>query len=237
MKHRFIFAFVWMLVATGCKKDPPPLVADDSPAYYPLAPGQYRIYDVDSIHFNDVTMTSDTFNFQIMEVVDSVATIVDGFEESTTLYELKIYKRANDTLAWQQTHYAQAGMSKSRAERSEGNLRFIKLAFPVSLNKSWLGNAFISDSTETMYASDWVYTYTTVDTTFSHNNALYNRCIVVTQYDSQNLIEKDIEREIYAHGIGLVYKNSTHVERQDLLNPDWIPEKGFIVTRRLREHN
>jgi hypothetical protein len=213
------------------------MVRDDSPEYFPLAPGQYRIYDVDSVQFNDVTMTSDTFRYQLMEVVDSTVTMVDGLSESTALYDLKIYKRSDDTQPWQHTHYAQAGISKTRAERSENNLRFIKLAFPVSINKSWHGNAFLSDSTESIYSPDWLYTYTAVDTTFSHQGALYNRCIVVTQYNNQNLIEKDTEREIYAHGIGLVYKNATHVERQNLADPNWIPEKGFIVTRSLREHN
>ncbi|HZG00757.1 MAG TPA: hypothetical protein VEY71_07130, partial [Chitinophagales bacterium] len=174
MKHVFpsaAFLFI-AFVLTACKKDPPPLVVDDSLAYYPLAPGQYRIYDVDSVQFNDVTMTSDTFNYQIMEVVDSAATVMDGLDEPTYLYGLKIYKRAGDTLPWTQTHYAQAGKSKTRAERSEGNLRFIKLVFPVALNKSWNGNTFISDSTETIYTQDWLYTYTTVDTTFSYANAL-----------------------------------------------------------------
>lgn len=225
------------LALSSCKKEIVEPVVDDSPNYFPLEVGKYRVYDVDSIHFNDVTMTSDTTRFQIKEEITTQLNAESSLNNETSWFELNIYRRSDSTQAWQQTHFATEGVSKLRAERVENNLHFINLVFPIALDKTWNGNAFISDSTETMYNPDWEYTYANIDTTVTHDGNVYSRCVVVTQYNSQNLIEKDIEREIYSYGIGLVYKESTHVERQDIANPVWTPEKGTIVTRRLREHN
>lgn len=235
-KHLLVFAAVALALA-GCKKEVVVPVADDGANYFPLEVGKYRVYDVDSIHFNDVTMTSDTTRFQIKEEITAQLQNESSFDANTRWYELNVYRRADTGQSWQQTHYATEGVSPVRAERVENNLHFINLVFPVALGKSWSGNAFISDSTETIYSPDWQYAYANVDTNITFDGNVYTKCIVVTQFNNQNLIEKDIEREIYAYGIGLVYKESTHVERQDIANPVWTPEKGTIVTRRLREHN
>jgi hypothetical protein len=237
MKHLklLVAAAVMGLTLATCKKDTLVISSDSGPQYYPLATGQYHIYDVDSVHFNDVTLTSDTTTYQVMEVVDSV-TLIESGTDPLTWYELKIYRRNNDTLPWQQTHFAEAGISSERAERSEGNLHFINLVFPVMQNKTWAGNAHMSDSTGSIYSTNWQYRYTNTDTVVQYLNT-YDSCIVVSQYDNQNLIEKDIEWEVYSFGVGLVYKESVHVQRQDIANPIWTPEKGYIKTMRLREHN
>lgn len=236
-KHLLFILSLLVVTITSCKKDSIIPPSPDYKVYYPLVTGQYRIYDVDSIQFYDVTLTSDTFHFQIKEEVDSVVMYEDGFT-SKTWYEVKVYRRTDSSQVWQQTGYAMQGISNDMADRIQNNLHIIKMSFPVALGRTWKGNAFLTDSiNSTIYNPDLDYSYTTLDTTINYQNNVYDSCAVVTSFDSQNLITKDIEREIYSYGIGLVYKNSTHVERQTIVVDSWIPEKGAVVTYRLLEHN
>ena len=239
IKHFSVFILAAALLIAGCKKDPDPQpsVTEDYSAYFPVKLGQYRIYDVDSIHYYDVTLTSDTFHYQIKEEVSEWISQETTGASTKSWYEMKIYRRTHDTLDWEHVGFAMQSVSATTAERKKDNLHFVKMNFPIALDKTWKGNAFISDSVSSPFSSDWDYTYTTIDTAFTHQGDVFSPVVVVTQFDSQNAITKDIEQEAYASGIGLVYKNATHVERQTVDLMTWIPEKGFIVTQRLREYN
>jgi hypothetical protein len=236
-KHLFVL-FAFATAVTACKKDPlPEPVANHDANYFPVEAGKYRVYDVDSIKFYDVTLTSDTFHFQIKEEVSELVSNDTLGSDIKSWYEVKIYRRVDTAQTWQHVGYAIQSVSSKTGERINDNLHIVNLNFPVSLNKNWKGNAYLVDSLGAPNNPYWDFTYTTVDTTFSHQGFSFDSTAVVTQYDSQNQITKDIEREAYARGIGLVYKLSMHVERQTVNLMNWIPEKGTIVEFRLREHN
>jgi len=239
-KHPVVLFALLVVGITGCKKDKTldPIATRNDQNYFPVSPGQYRIYDVDSIRFYDVTLTSDTFHFQVKEEVsEALSTEQLSSGESKTWYEVKIYRRADTSEAWEQTGYTMESVSSLSGERIKDNLHFINLSFPVVLNKTWKGNAYLTDSVGSIYDPAWDYKYSAVDTTFDFQTLSYDSCALVTQYDSENAITKDIEREAYSRGIGLVYKYAAHVERQNVDPLTWIPEKGTIMTYRLLDHN
>ncbi len=201
--------------------------------YFPLKTGNYIIYTVDSIQFYDITLTSDTFQYQLMELVDS--TITDNF--GNVSYVLKRFVRTDDSQPWTLKRTWLANLYNDRAEKQEENLRFIKLNFPVILNKSWRGNVYIVSDSVHNYKPDWNYTYKTMDTTLNLNGNNLDSCIVVQQYNDQNQIERHIEREMYQKGTGLVYKEFIFVSRQTIDPLSWKPEKGRIVLYRFLEKN
>lgn len=229
---KFAYILLLLLTLAACKKETLDYKLFGK-EYFPLQTGKYIIYSVDSIYFYDVTMTSDTFHYQLMEMVDS--TITDAFGNVT--YVIKRYVRPDDASDWTLKRVWSAMLYSDRAEKQEENLRFIKLHFPVILNKSWRGNAYIPVDSVHIYKPDWVYTYKTMDTTLNLNQQVLDSCIVVQQLNDQNQIEKHIEREIYQKGTGLVYKESIHVGRQTIDPLNWKPEKGRIVIYKFLERN
>jgi hypothetical protein len=229
---KFAYILLLLLTLAACKKETLDYKLFGK-EYFPLQTGKYIIYSVDSIYFYDVTMTSDTFHYQLMEMVDS--TITDAFGNVT--YVIKRYVRPDDASDWTLKRIWSAMLYSDRAEKQEENLRFIKLHFPVILNKSWRGNAYIPVDSVHIYKPDWVYTYKTLDTTLNLNQQVLDSCIVVQQLNDQNQIEKHIEREIYQKGTGLVYKESIHVGRQTIDPLNWKPEKGRIVIYKFLERN
>jgi hypothetical protein len=229
---KFAYILLLLLTLAACKKETLDYKLFGK-EYFPLQTGKYIIYSVDSIYFYDVTMTSDTFHYQLMEMVDS--TITDAFGNVT--YVIKRYVRPDDASDWTLKRIWSAMLYSDRAEKQEENLRFIKLHFPVILNKSWRGNAYIPVDSVHIYKPDWVYTYKTMDTTLNLNQQVLDSCIVVQQLNDQNQIEKHIEREMYQKGTGLVYKESIHVGRQTIDPLNWKPEKGRIVIYKFLERN
>lgn len=234
IKHRIILliCITSLMIISSCKKDSIAVVNNDS-TYFPLRLGKYIIYNVDSIYFYDVTNTSDTFKFQIKEEIDS-AYIDDTGNEA---FYLKRYRRNNTGENWTLIENWSTNVNKERAEKVEENLRFIKMVFPIANNKTWKGNKYLNENNGSIYEPGWDYQYRNIDTTFNFSGVLHDSCVFITQYYDENAIIKDIEREAYSKNTGLIYKESIHVERQDIVFGSWIPEKGTIVILRAIEYN
>ncbi len=222
-------AFVFIL--SSCKKDPITSASDKSANYFPLQVGRYMIYNVDSIHFNDVTMTSDTTHFQLKEEIGS------SFNDSTggVTYIIKRYRRSSDTLNWYETEEWNATVNKSRAEKTENNLRFVKLIFPIVNDVKWNGNQYIDTSNGLAMYEEWEYKYSEVNTGKIMNGLAFDSTTTVTELDNENLIEKDFEQEVYAKNYGLIYRIQEHVSKQNVTTPWTNPEKGTIVIMTVKE--
>lgn len=234
MKYTLYIFLSIILFAAGCKKDSILPSERNDKNYFPVQIGDSRIYNVDSIHYYDVTMTSDTFQYQLKEEITQLL-----FTESLTngdkkWYEVTRYKRATVNDTWNLVGYAMASVSEQTAEWRINNLHFIKLSFPVVKDKTWKGNAFLSEQTG-VYSPDWDYAYTTVDTVVNIGSNVFDSCVVVNQLNNQNFIERHVEKEVYSRNKGLLHKLSMHVERQTLDPNNWIPEKGFIRNQYLAE--
>jgi len=123
----YIF-FSVVLFLSACKKDAAkPL--DLGYNYIPLAKGNYIIYDVDSIYFDEYESSSDTFKFQLKEEIG------DSFVDLTgqISFEYKRYKRFYkplvdiNTTAWYLTDVWYVTKLKNRFERVEESIRYSRL--------------------------------------------------------------------------------------------------------------
>lgn len=183
-----------MALASGCEDSD--VLVDPGYLYYPMGEGKYRIYEVDSIVLDAPVNVLDTFRYFIKELNDT--TFLDNEGRRTTRIE-RSYKQDWDD-AWQIKDIWFANRTNSTAEKVEENLRYVKLAFPVSLETDdWDGNA--QNSLE-----EWTYQYTEVDVPAMVGDTIYEKTCTVVQRDRVNAIEREYAEEKFAYGVGMVYK-------------------------------
>ena len=218
MNNRIILFFLIIFFGLGCKKDklPPSDVGYD---YFPNQIGKWVIYDVDSIVYNDFTNEIDSFHFQIKELIES--DYVDS--EGRVANRLHRYKRIGAGESWSIKDVWSIVKTNKTAERLEENVNYVKLSFPAGVGGSWDGNA------ANIY-DEWMYQYTDYDSQYTLGNLSFDSTLTVLQRDENLGIEKDYYVEVYAKHVGLIYKQSIHLE-QDFVDPTWTnPKKGFVYT-------
>jgi hypothetical protein len=197
-------------------------------SYFPLQTGKYIIYDLDSVVYSNFFNTTDSFSFQVMEYIDSSYTDA-GNEEA---YRIVRSRREDENSPWIITDIWSANLTDHTAEKVEDNLRFIKLDFPVVLNKTWKGNSKINTDSPLVYLSDWDYEYTEVNVPLTVDTMQFDSVLTVSQFDEENAIEKIIYTEKYAKNIGLIYKEEQNLQTQPSQYPD-----GFILKMTIHAYN
>ena len=203
-RQLFLLLFGLILSVISCKKDSDLSQNPDlGYNYFPVDSGRWIVYKADSIVHNDFTGTVDTFRFQIMEVM--AGDFKDN--EGRVSQRLERYKRENETSSWKIKDVWWMTKTATRAEQSEENRRYIKLAFPVKNGQSWDGNAL---NTETAQH----YSYEDVHEPYQINGLSFDSVVTVLQQDQLNIIEKKYSIEKYAKGVGMVYKEYISLDFQ-----------------------
>jgi hypothetical protein len=83
----------------------------------------------------------------------------------------------------------------------EDNIRFIRLAFPVSYSKTWNGNAY-----NTLPYEEYYYSEISEPTTLGAFS--FDSTLLVTQTEFISLINRIIKKERYAFEVGLIFKQN-----------------------------
>ena len=224
-KYGFVLALFPLIALSSCDKTEE-VNFNYKYDYYPKEEGHFVIYNVDSIIFDDFNQTSDTFDYQIKQVVDST------FEDNLgrTAYRLTRFYRANSNLPWTFSQVWYFVPTQTTLEVVEDNQRFVKLLFPPYPGITWHGNQYITITNGNEYLEGWEYEMLTVDEPETVGNLQFDSTITVLQDDNENLIEKVYAKEIFAKHVGLVYKQLLNLEKQNVTAPWTQPESGFILT-------
>ncbi len=171
--------------------------------YFPVNTGHWVIYNVDSIVYDDFTGNIDTFHYQVKEVFEEKF-IDDSGKEAIRLERFIRWETDQD---WQIKNAWVARLLPSRAEKVEENIRFIKLAFPVKINKNWNGNAYNSMPEQT-------YRYTDVHKPYTINELSFDSVATVLQKDDKTLISKEYQVEKFAKNAGMIYKEYINLKTE-----------------------
>lgn len=205
--------------------------------YFPIEVGKWLVYEADSVVFNGFTGTIDTTEFFIREFVESNFTDNEGRPAS----RIERSYRSNENEDWVLRDIWYAVKDSQYAERIEENVRFLKLVFPITANKTWKGNTYInSNDPDLNFYDDWDYEITNTNTSYQYGDLNLSNAIDIQQIDFETFIEKSYGKETYAKGVGLVFKELWQLETQDLSNPAPWPnraEEGFTYRQRLIDHN
>ncbi|MFD2516072.1 hypothetical protein ACFSRY_19520 [Pontibacter locisalis] len=206
LKKGLIFCLLLIGAITGCKEnyvepDPEALGLD----YYPLAIGDYRIYNVTDIKFQ--FNKGDTTRFQMRERVDTT------FSDQTNTLTYKIVRsvRPNGNSQWVDDSVLVVSKSNSMVVLTKNNTKYVKLVFPVKEGAVWAGDAY-NDKLAAGWAGNningkIVYTYDGVGEPYQLNGESFANTVAVKQGDRvDNGAVLSDRKEVYAKGIGLIYR-------------------------------
>jgi len=168
--------------------------------YSGLTLGRYIVYNVDSIYYNIPFNIDTTFHFQIKEVVDSKYTDLEGDEA----YKIIRYKKEINSTYWNLTDVWNAKITNTTYQKDEENNRYIKMIFPISLNKKWNGNSLNN-------SGKMDYEYIAVNQPETVGVLALDSVTTVLQFEDINLVTEKSFSEKFATNIGLVYKKSKDV--------------------------
>jgi len=200
-----------ILLITACKKTEISSIIDIK-ELYPLQVGKVFIYRMDSTR---------QVNFQLATAYyiakDSV---VSTFLDNQGRTSYIIYRYIRDTAqklpyTYSDTYYAV--LDKDKVEYVDNNKRFITLVNPVSLNSSWYGNKYLDPSqlniTNNTSYDNWNYKYIDCNDSFSVIKGTFPNTYTVLQkadssgeFDPSALSSKIYSVEVYAKGVGMIYK-------------------------------
>jgi hypothetical protein len=185
--------------------------------YQPLQIGKYITYRIDSTVYTTLSSVREVHSYIIQDFVD--AEVTDNLGRPA--YRIRRMIRDNaDTTKWtDNTSYIIIPLAHS-VEVVDNNLRYIKLQEPIRETATWKGNNYIntfSDPSQ-QYLDDWDYTFENVEQPFSLGKLNWDQSITVNQRDEvlgtpdnrQFYWEINRSKEVYAKGIGLVYKDFLH---------------------------
>lgn len=229
---------------TACEESVEEFTLPDSQAYFPLETGQTMIYQVDSInYFNGGAVVDSTRSYVREEIVERFADV-----EGEEFYRLERSVRRDLEDEWQIADVWLVSRDATGAYRTEENLRFIKLVFPLTENRVWNHNAFINDQMFSTIAGgetiqifrDWESSVATLDSTQTIQGQEFTEVAIVVHVDDNNLIERRYVEERYAKNVGLIYQEMLILDSQNTSsNGTWREkaEKGFIVRQQLIQRN
>jgi len=213
MKY-FSILILFFLFLLSCSKD---YYNTEEPKYnyFPLEVGKYRIYEVEYTLYNDFTGAVTKTNYYVKDLIESKYTDLSNKD----IYRIERYIGTDSTLNnWQIEKVYDLQTSNQFAFTIEENQKFMALAFPLYLNKTWDGLSFVRK-----------------DTTISIPGGN------IDVYKSWSLFSV----EKYGKNVGLVEKTDTILDTQcngnliNCINLNWMQkaEKGYILHMRLIDSN
>lgn len=211
--------------------------------YFPVDTNKYWVYAIDRTIIDDNGATIINETEFVREAITE--TFVNGAGDS--IY--RIERSISDTQAgpYAITDIWTAERTLSAAFRTEENLEFVKMVYPINVGAQWEGNNFdelidinVADESVKVY-KDWGdYECTAKGISLIVNGVEYLDVLTVVQGDFSSDIERRYAVEHYAPGVGLIKKEMIILDTQCVCAGEtWLEkaERGFTLSQNLVEHN
>ena len=198
IKMRIKLYFVLLIIISSCK----PIVYEETNFfynYYPLQINQVKEFFVTNIVHN--SFGKDTTTYFLKEIITDYNINMKG----DTVYRVERYWKVDSSLSYEIKDVWTSKKNLSAGYLNEENITYTKLIFPLSLNIYWNGNAFNNLGYQE-------YSIESLNIPFQLNNVIFDSSLTVIQNYKSNLLEFENSKEIYAIGIGLIYKEDVQVE-------------------------
>ncbi len=190
-------------MTTGCGDSVSPIASEE---YFPLKVGMQWIYNVEETNTlrnlcDDDGVTNSTYELKVA-ITDSFA---NG--EGGTTYVMERSKRTQPTAPWTPAGTWSAQRRGTKLIMNESNVLYVKLVLPCVDGISWNGNEFntqiqLSNSNVDMYQMVSVHEPYTLSASQSYAKSV----TVIQNKEEGNILYRDARKEVYALGVGLVYK-------------------------------
>tara|TARA_B100001093_G_scaffold487180_1_gene523212 strand:- start:1363 stop:2019 length:657 start_codon:yes stop_codon:yes gene_type:complete len=190
--------FILLVIISSCK----PIDYDNINYYYnyfPLQINQEKEFLVTNIVHS--SFGRDTSSYFLKEIITDYNINIEG----DTVYTLERYWKVDSSLSYEIKDVWTSKRNLGAGYLNEENITYTKLIFPLSLNIFWNGNAFNNlDYQE--------YSIESINIPFQLNDLIFDSAVTVIQNYKSNLLEFENAKEIYATGIGLIYKEDVQLE-------------------------
>ncbi len=213
----YIIILAVTIQATSCKKESEDIINEPISSYYPIQIGNSITYLLDSTIYMNFGTEKVVRSYLIKDIVDSM--ITDNLGRDSYKIRRKIRNKLDTTLWNDLTSYLITYHNK-RLEVIQDNQRYLKLIEPIKNNLEWNGNSYINtvSNPELQYLDQWKYYYTDVGMPFTKDLLTYPETISVIQRDDilgdtlnkAYYFEVNYSKEVYAKGVGLIYKSFLH---------------------------
>jgi len=212
--------------------------------YFPLEIGDYRKFRVDS------TVVDNNGNTILESRTFILEEITESFKSATgeTVFRVQRSQSESRDGNYTITDIWTSMRDQSIGIRTEENLRFNKLIFPIALNTTWEGNTF-ENLTDVIIAGerievykDWGdYEIVADGINMSVFGVDYTDVVSVKQADHDFILERRSSYEHFAPNVGLIKKEMEifDTQCQTCENDPWLEKanRGFKLTQVLIEHN
>ena len=174
--------------------------------YYPLAVGNYLIYNADSINYSNSNAANvpkaDTIRYQVMDSVQSK--FIDGTGQTAVRIQESI--RQNASKPWKIIRAFSRSINDRNAQEVDGNNRFIKMIFPVQANGNWNPDTYNTTDSSHIFNAQYVQ----IHVPYSISNLNFDSTVLVQLQNDTNLITHYLYYERYASEIGLISIEHDH---------------------------
>ncbi len=189
--------YLFLLLGVSCQAPPLPATLPDAD-YFPLQPGQYRVYEVTEQRYT-AGQSPTTRQYAWRETTGAAFRTLAG----DTAYAFT-YAHKTENGNWQIDSLGMAQRTGSDARVTVGGQTVVKLAFPAYDDQRWNGNRFNALGPDE-------FRLQRCHQTFRTDNKTIDRSLTVIQQNDSTLVSQDKRVEVYGYQIGLVY-----AERQQL---------------------
>ncbi len=248
MKKVFSTVLVIMLLFAlySCKKETETLQTALLTDYFPLEVGKTFLYRLDS------TVPASFGTALVVKSYQAKDTVESTFTDNEGRLSYRIFRFIRDTAGLQSWSFRAtfvATPTDQWIEYVDNNLRFLKLHAPVTEGYLWLAHSFIdtkSLNTTVGYLDEWEYEYRNVGSEYTVFNTTYDSTVTVYQqdettpegpFDPANYYQLNKASEVYAKGIGLIYKEFLHWTWQTTPPPSKYEDGSYGVKLSLISHN
>ncbi|MEJ7588768.1 MAG: hypothetical protein WKI04_14525 [Ferruginibacter sp.] len=244
MKRNILFVLaIFVLALSACKKETEDFISAPIEDYSPISVGKFITYQLDSFKYLPFSLQDTTVTYQVKHEVDEL--IEDNLGRPA--YRIIRYIRKTPQNPWAPDNSFLAINTTNSLEFIENNNRFLKLKMPIREGYSWKGNSYIdtySLNSQVRYLDDWDYVYENMNEPFIIGSLQIDSTIKVNQRDEVIgmpgfYYEENLGSEIYARGIGLVYRKFLHTEFQPATpgTPPAYSDGSYGITLTMIDHN
>lgn len=198
-----ILAIIMVVLSCGKDEITSPKTQLAGINYYPLITGTYVDYQVTEITIDKESNYYDTAVYQLRQLID--INYLDNENDTTYRIERHI---ATTSQSFEISDIWAAKISNKQAQIIEENIRYVKIRFPVEIDKIWNGNIY-------NLIDEQSYQITELNTSIEINSFVFDSVLTVTQENDSSIIHKNFCQEKYAMGIGLIYKEMIHLNSQE----------------------
>ena len=191
--NRLFYIFFFLLFSCQTIDYNPPVYYTD---YFPIELNSSKEYFVTSISHS--SFGTDSSSYFLKETISEL--FID--DQGDSAYKLERFWKMDSLENFIIKDIWVIKKTTSSAELVEENERFIKMIFPLTKYSYWNGNSYNGRSIQE-------YSIENLHSNYFINGFNFDSSVTVIQNYISNQIEYESEKEVYAKGLGLIYKENT----------------------------